>query len=96
MLFLGCGNPTNSTGYIVAVGQGAAATLEGATATVACATGYTGTPANVTCEASFTWTTPSGCSLSNAGGVGKLRTNLAVHTSICYRKIQLQLQLALE
>ena len=80
MLFLDCRNPTDSTGYTVTAGQGATATLEGATATVACADGYTedaGTPAPLTCQASGAWTTPSGCSSSNAGSTGKLRTNLA-------------------
>ena len=59
---LDCGNPTESAGYTLAATPGS--TVEGATATVQCATGYTGTAASITCQSSGSWTAFSGCTAS--------------------------------
>ena len=50
----------NPTGYTLTASSG---TFAGATAIVACATGYSGTPspAAVACQAGGTWASPSGC-----------------------------------
>ena len=45
------------TGYTVAAGG----TTEGSTRAVTCATGYSGGPPDIQCEASGTWTAYSGC-----------------------------------
>lgn len=45
-----CGNPTASAGYVPEATP--SSTLQAATATVQCASGYTGTAATITCEAS--------------------------------------------
>ena len=59
---LDCGNPTSPTGY--AVETTPASTIEDATASVGCATGYnevSGAPPSITCQADGSWTAPSGC-----------------------------------
>ena len=63
---LDCGIPANPTGYTLTAGANAADKLEGATATVACATGYSedaGTPTGVQCQAGGTWAAPTGCTV---------------------------------
>ena len=59
---LDCRNPTESAGYTLAATPGS--TVEGATATVQCASGYTGTATSITCQSSGSWTTFSGCAAS--------------------------------
>ena len=55
-----CGNPSPDTGYIPAT---PGSTAENGTASVSCdnVNGYTGTAADITCQANGTWTAYSGC-----------------------------------
>lgn len=58
-----CGNRPSEDGYVPEASP--ASTLQGATVSVTCAEGYTGTAAQITCEASGSWSTYSGCSGGN-------------------------------
>ena len=60
ILFTVCGNPSPSTGYTV----GTFTTVDfQSTSTMNCDTGYTGSAADITCQANRTWTSPSGCTI---------------------------------
>jgi len=54
-----CGEPSSTTGYIINTGGSTYLS----TRTCTCATGYTGTAAVLTCQASGAWTAPSGCTI---------------------------------
>ncbi len=54
-----CGTPMASLGYVL----GSGGTTYGSAYTMTCASGYQGTALSITCQASGSWTTPSGCSL---------------------------------
>jgi hypothetical protein len=56
-----CGQPPAATGYTIASGG----TTYGSTRSVSCAAGYAGTAASITCQASGTWTTSSGCTITS-------------------------------
>jgi hypothetical protein len=56
-----CNSPVASTGYSLGSGE----TTYGSAYTMMCATGFTGTAASLTCQASGSWTTQSGCSIVN-------------------------------
>ena len=67
-----CGNPSPDTGYIPAT---PGSTAENGTASVSCdnANGYTGTAADITCQADGNWTAYSGCTgmlIMNYGQLG--------------------------
>jgi len=59
-----CGTPVASTGYVVYYGS---ATTFGSTYSMACATGYLGTAASLTCQSSGSWTAQSGCTIGDCG-----------------------------
>jgi hypothetical protein len=56
-----CGAPASVTGYSISAGG----TTYGSTRSVACATGYSGTAATITCSSSGTWNSCSGCTIVN-------------------------------
>lgn len=58
-----CSSAPIQVGYIVATGTQSM----GATRTVTCATGYTGTASTITCQATGAWTASSGCTIRNCG-----------------------------
>ena len=57
--YVDCGAPTASTGYTIASGT----TYLASRRTVTCASGYSGSPAAVTCESSGSWSAQSGCTI---------------------------------
>ena len=61
IILLDCGTPSTA-GYVF---SGTTATTYQGTSSVSCATGYDGTasPASITCEASGSWTSLSGCTV---------------------------------
>lgn len=67
-----CGAPPSEDGYVPEASP--ASTLQGATASVTCASGYTGTAAQITCEAGGSWSAYSGC--SSGGSRAKLDFSL--------------------
>jgi len=54
-----CGTPVAPTGYSLGTGP----TTYGSTFTMACATSYVGVAASITCQASGSWTSPTGCAV---------------------------------
>ena len=60
LLFTDCGAPSATAGYTV----GTYSTTDfQSTVPMNCATGYTGSAADITCQANRTWTPPSGCTI---------------------------------
>ena len=58
-----CPSSPTQTGYTFASGS----SEYGATRSVSCATGYTGTASQITCQSSLSWTASSGCTIRNCG-----------------------------
>jgi len=58
-----CTSSPTQTNYVIS--SGGSTYLS--TRTVTCATGYTGTPSSITCQASTAWTTSSGCTIRDCG-----------------------------
>ena len=56
--FLDCGDPSVASEYVLGTVGGK---TFGNTVTVTCATGYTGNPAAIECQANSQWTVPTGC-----------------------------------
>ena len=60
MFLLDCGDPTAMPGYVRGIYS---STTFASAATMYCATGYTGTAAGITCEATGDWSPQIGCTI---------------------------------
>jgi len=58
-----CPSTPTQTNYVIAAGS----STYGATRTVSCATGYSGTASAISCQASGGWTSSTGCALASCG-----------------------------
>jgi len=58
-----CGDPTPVSGYTIGTGG----VTYGSSRSCTCSTGYTGTAASLTCQASGSWSAASGCTIRNCG-----------------------------